>query len=850
MLTTYHFSLSGIRCGGCIQKVNRTLTTLFASLKETHALDMEHHIDFPGVSPYKMTVTVSFYQELEINVASLICEALAKKAVTCVDDTVYEVVAPEVIEATVASLDASPVSRPMSLSFRQRFKKRLRSPWVLGLIGTGAGLALMVATMMLGPLPLVAMIAIGAISVALTLYLGAESYKEAYRKLVKARSLTMDTLFAISTLTAIVVSVASFFFPWLPMMFDAGLMIFGFRYIGSAINDSIMEAVVSSVAFQDALPKTVSMVDGVEKELKLVQPGDVLLIYPGEIIPVNGVADMDESGVAIIADQSFGDHEPRPLKPEECLLSGWYLAHGSPPLRLKATATVAQSCLAERDKRRMDAMQTKAPLETAAARALHYFIPIVLVLAVVSAILIGHFFSLGLALSCAVAVLVSACPCTLGLITPLAVKIGIKKAAIHGVQFKTAEALQAASQVDWVVFDYNGTLTLGTPVVKSHGVAMAGWSANEILTYAALIEEPASHFYAKAICEHAKAAGIAPSERLVMVNHALMPFGVKAEIDGVPYILGNQQMMNHAGIDTAALKKRLSLTPGDSVVYLVRDGQLIGYLILNDPLRPDACYAMDALRKMGKKIAICSGGDVATVGHAAQSLGISSEHVFANRVGDAREFEPNHHGALQDKTGCLQTLSKGGQRVAMIGDGGNDALVMSTCHFSLAVQSHYANPVTLDTAGATIQSGSLIPVVNAFAVSKETVGNIKQNLLISLSYNMGTLMLAGGLLLVVGMTLNPAIGVALMALQTGLILASVYYFKKRVLPHLKHAPKESAPVVRSSHQILQENGLIPGHELQSAPVEEADLSAYPPMIRPSPVIQPDCFGTVLCTARL
>jgi len=676
--------------------------------------------------------------------------------------------------------------------------------WFLGFVGTLTGMTVLMLSLFVSAMPFAALIGIACVSVPLTLILGATSYKEAVKKFFKTGALTMDTLFAISTLTVIIVSVTAFFVPWLPMMFDAGLLIFGFRHVGLAIEESIKKNIGIRLMFKDRLPAKVSRVQGSSLELTAldkIEPGHLLRIQPGQLIPVDGVCEVEHS--AVLETIVTGSPWPRQIVQGEPLLAGMYLSKDAKPLILRVSMASKHSYLAILDEHIARANDKKAPLEMATTRMLQYFIPGVIVVAILSFGLIAHFFTMALALGTAISVLVSACPCTLGLVTPLAVKIGMNKAAEHGVQFKTARHLQEGSQIDTVVFDLRGTLTKGVPSVNRCEVMPDAWlSRQELLFYFYVLEKKSSHPIAKAICEYVAEdfkSSIAPlpgDEETLMdtSNHS----GIRAKIKGDDYVIGNSKMMEDCNIDVSqTLQCKPSIDIGDSIVYLARAKKIIGYMVLSDPLRADAVAAVKTLQQRGINVKLCTGEEEATARRYGLKIGCAPEDIYANCAGSAAQ------ASQRNKVAFIEQLKRGRYRVAMVGDAANDAAAIATSHFGIAIKSHGSDEVTVKQAGAVIQSGALMPVVSALVVSKQTVSNIKQNLWVSLGYNVFTLLITGGLLLALGVTLSPSIGVALMIVQTCLILLNAYRFKKQPLTHLKQGSVLEESPSTSSHERLK-----------------------------------------------
>jgi P-type Cu2+ transporter len=387
----------------------------------------------------------------------------------------------------------------------------------------------------------------------------------------------------------------------------------------------------------------------------------------------------------------------------------------------------------------------------------------------VAAITIGTLFSPLTALQCATAILVSACPCTFGLITPLAVKIGIVKAAAEGIRFKSGQALQAAAQVDTVVFDLNGTLTTGKPEVS-----YASDSLNDYFGHIAAIEELSEHPFAKAILQHISKSPTNNPALKAASSDKKHHSGIAAVIDGESYILGNSSMMLSHGIDIAGY-----LNDEEGIyhkIYFAKDKQVLGYFLLKDPLRPDAKATVARLKQMGKKVHLCTGADKTIAQAYAKELNI--DYVKANCSASSDQ----HSTPSGTKTAYIEAIAKG-HKVAMVGDALNDTLAIEASAFGIAVESDATHEITQQKAGAVIHKInneiSLKAVITALTVAQHTVSNIKQNFLFSISYNMLALFVICSLVIGIGFVINPALGALLMAIQSSLVLANAYRFKNQ-----------------------------------------------------------------------
>jgi Cu2+-exporting ATPase len=471
------------------------------------------------------------------------------------------------------------------------------------------------------------------------------------------------------------------------------------------------------------------------------------------------------------------------------------LADNTPPLNIRVLKPAKHSYLARLDEGIAQSIDEKAPLEIKTEQLLTYFIPVIIGLAITSGVLIGLFFPAAIAIQCAISVLVSACPCTLGLIIPLAVKTGIHKGAEHGVQFKNSKIVQEAEQIDTVVFDLNGTLTTGVPIVTHYTVLEnAGISPAQFLSLCSALEINSSHPVGQTIHAFSRQKGdreIAASS----INNSHHS-GIIGRINEKNYAIGSRSLMSEMGISTSAIDEHLALAAGDSLIFLAEEQQLMGYFIISDPLRKDALHTVTTLTTLGKELVLLTGADEETALRYAQHLGI--KRVYANAVATSLEQSD------RSKPAYIKWLKSLGKKVAMVGDSANDAQAIAASDLGIAILSQNSDELTQQHAGVIIQKDALLPIISTFAISQQTVANIKQNLLFSLSYNLAAVLIAGGLLVAIGFTLNPAVGVALMVLQASLILLNVYRFKKQSLDHLTEETTDIAEL-SLSHQVINKH---------------------------------------------
>ena len=282
-------------------------------------------------------------------------------------------------------------------------------------------------------------------------------------------------------------------------------------------------------------------------------------------------------------------------------------------------------------------------------------------------------------------------------------------------------------------------------------------------------------------------------------------------------------LMQEQLIDILPLESSVMTNPTETVLYIAKNKKVVGYFVVNDPLRVEARETLASLRRLGKSVYICTGADQGTALRYANELDIPTEHVFADRT-----------PLTQTKTDFIRDLQAQHLKVAMIGDAGNDASPIALSDLGIAIQSKSSDVVTQDAAGIVIENGSLQPVLNTFVIARQTMRQIKQNLWFSLAYNMVSLLLAGGLLVGLGFVLNPGIGVAIMILQTCLILANAYRFNKQKVPSIVTSPAEQNTAVdvltdETEHSNLSE--LRPVSSLAAEPPEE--MNNYAALFRPT-----------------
>jgi Cu+-exporting ATPase len=505
-------------------------------------------------------------------------------------------------------------------------------------------------------------------------------------------------------------------------------------------------------ALLDLTPKTARRVaaDGSEAEVPLEQVllGDRLRVRPGEAVPVDGTVEQGRSTV----DESLVTGESmRVTKTDGDTVIGGTI-NGSGALLMRADKVGRDTMLARIVAMVAEAQRSRAPIQRLADRVAAIFVPTVIVIAVVAFTmwaLVGPDPKLAHALIVAVSVLIIACPCALGLATPMSIMVGVGRGARLGVLIKNAEALERLEKVDTLVVDKTGTLTEGKPTV-TRVVPSPGWSEADVLRLAAAVERASEHPLAQAIVA-------AATDRRIDVPpvtdfDAPAGRGVTGRADGHDVILGSGDFLTAAGIDVqglAGLADHLR-SEGATVVHVGLDGQPAGLVAVADPVKDTTDAALAALREQDIQVVMLTGDNRVTAEAVARRLGI--ERVEA-------EVLPDH------KSQVVTRLREQGRVVAMAGDGVNDAPALAAADVGLAMGS--GTDVAIESAGVTLLGGDLTGIVRARALSSATMRNIRQNLWVAFGYNAAGIPIAAGILYpAFGLLLSPMIAAAAMALSS------------------------------------------------------------------------------------
>lgn len=594
---------------------------------------------------------------------------------------------------------------------------------------------------------------------------------------LRNRSVNMFTLIAMGTGTAYLYSFVATVFPGifpaqfrdasgaLPIYFEAATAITVLVLLGQVLELRARQRTGGAIrTLLQLAPKTARLVqdDGTEKEIALdaVQHGNRLRVRPGEKIPVDGVVLDGASAV----DESMVTGEPMPSEKTagSKITGGTVNTTGTLVMRVEYVGN--ETLLARIVQMVSDAQRSRAPIQQLADKVSGYFVPTVIFVAVVTFIcwtLLGPPPRLGHALLNAVAVLIIACPCALGLATPMAIMVGTGRGAMAGVLIKNAEALEILESIDTLVLDKTGTLTEGKPSVVEIQPA-AGWSAGDVLRFAAAVEQPSEHPLAAAIL--AEAARKELRVESASEFQALPGKGIRGRVAAHTVALGNAALMHEMDITMENHTDRGGLD-GQTIVHLAVDGREAGIIAIADPIKASTPEAIAELRADRVRLVMLSGDSRTTAEAVARTLGI--DEVIA-------EVLPEH------KAEMVKKLKAQGRRVAMAGDGINDAPALAAADVGIAMGA--GTDVAIESAGITLVKGDLRGIARARRLSRKTMQNIRQNLFFAFAYNAVGVPIAAGILYpFFGLLLSPIIASAAMTFSSVSVITNALRLRRATI---------------------------------------------------------------------
>ena len=595
----------------------------------------------------------------------------------------------------------------------------------------------------------------------LVLWLGLEYYRRGWQGLRNAAP-NMYTLIGLGVLVAYAVSLAAMIAPQLfppamrdmhgnvPLYFEAAGVIIALALAGEWLELRARGRTSAAIRqLLDLAPKTARRIDaqGVETDVALdtIERGDRVRVRPGERVPVDGVVVDGASAV----DESMLSGEPVPVAKHagERVTGG--TMNGSGSLVVQADRLGADSALARIVDLVAQAQRSRAPSQRIADRVSAVFVPVVVAIAVLAFVvwlLVGPEPRFAHALVSAVSVLVIACPCALGLATPISVMTASGRGASIGVLFREAAAIEGLAGVDTLVLDKTGTITEGRPRL-TEVVAAAGFDEASVLADAAALEAASEHPLAHAILEAARERGIAL--RPVEDFEAVTGLGVRARLQGRMLALGDARFTGVVDATLAAGAERLR-TEGRSVVFLAVDGRVTGLLAVQDPLKPGAVEALKALKAAGLRLVMATGDNAVTAKAVAAQLPIDG--VLAGQ-------------SPADKAAAIEAMRARGARVAMAGDGINDAPALAAADVGIAMGN--GTDIAMESAQVTLAKGELGGILRARRLSAATVRNIRQNLAFAFGYNaLGIPVAAGVLYPMFGLLASPTLAALAMSLSS------------------------------------------------------------------------------------
>lgn len=581
---------------------------------------------------------------------------------------------------------------------------------------------------------------------------------------LKSRNLNMFTLIAMGTgvawLYSIVATLAPGIFPEafrqdgvVAVYFEASAVITVLVLLGQVLELKAREQTGGAIrALLDLAPKTARRItengDDEDVPLDQIKVGDLLRVRPGEKVPLDGIVTEGRSAV----DESMVTGESMPVKKEQDskVIGGTMNQTGS--FIMKAEHVGKDTMLAQIVHMVAEAQRSRAPIQRLADVVASWFVPAVILVAVLAFLVwsvYGPSPAFSYALIAAVSVLIIACPCALGLATPMSIMVGVGKGAQAGVLIKNAEALERMEKVDTLVIDKTGTLTEGKPTVTKI-VPAAGTSADDLLVLAASLEQGSEHPLAHAIVMAARDKGLDLTETHDFDSQSGK--GVTGKIKGQHVALGNAMLMEELAVDVSSMSDQANelRSDGATVIFIAVDDRIAGLLAIADPVKETTPEAISQLQKQGIHIVMLTGDNRRTAEAVARTLGIEAVEA---------EILPEDKGKIVKKlrdTGCI---------VAMAGDGTNDAPALAAADVGIAMGT--GTDVAMESAGVTLLKGDLLGIVRARRLSVATMQNIRQNLFFAFVYNSAGVPIAAGMLFPsFGVLLSPIIAAAAMSLSS------------------------------------------------------------------------------------
>jgi P-type Cu+ transporter len=738
--TEIQIPVAGMTCASCVNRIERFL-------KKT-----------PGVEE----ATVNLATEVA-TIRFLPDVAGREELVGAIESAGYEVKAPLVTAgsaAGAAEADALEAAEAAEVAERAR---ELRLMLVQSLASIAVSIGIMFV--MFWPQTVVPMEDLNKLvlwpATFIQFWAGGRFYRAAWRTL-RHGGATMDTLVVVGTSAAWGYSVIVTMWPEVfraaglrpETYFDSSTIIIGLvllgRWLELRARGQTTGAIRRLIGLQARTARLVRGTEEIDVPIDQVQPGDLLRVRPGEKVPVDGV--LVEGASAVDQSMLTGEAIPVERATGDEVIGATLNTTGS--FVMRATRVGRETALARIVELVQRAQGSKAPIQRLADRISAIFVPMVLAIGALAFIIWfvgGPEPRLTLALTAFISVVVIACPCAMGLATPTAIMVGTGKGAEAGVLVRGGEALERAHRIDTVIFDKTGTLTLGRPAV-TEVVPASGWSVRDVLDAAAAAERGSEHPLAAAIVARAREDELGFGQ--VSTFAALAGHGVEATVDGRHVLVGNRTLLEDHGVDLAALAPQLDrhASEGRTPVLVAVDGSAAGVVAISDPVKAESAAAVSGLAEMGIEAWLVTGDARATAETVARQVGISVDRVVA-------EVLPGQ------KSAAVEGLQALGRRVAMVGDGINDAPALAQADLGIAIGT--GADVAIEAADVTLVGGDPRAVVSAIVLSRRTMRVIRQNLFWAFAYNIVLIPVAMGVLYpFIGVTLSPAMAAGAMALSS------------------------------------------------------------------------------------
>lgn len=589
-------------------------------------------------------------------------------------------------------------------------------------------------------------------------------FQRAYSSIVR-RSLNMFTLIGIGASVAWLFSVFALFIPdifpeqfkthhgTVHVYFEAATVILTLVLLGQVLEAKAHSKTNSAVKelLKLAPNKAVRIENGVEVEINIedIRVGDLLRVKPGEKIPVDGIITEGYSTI----DESMITGEPIPVDKQQGDKVSAGTINGKQSFVMKAQKVGADTLLSQIIHMVNNASRSRAPIQNLADNISGYFVPVVILISVITFalwMLFGPEPKLVFAFVNAIAVLIIACPCALGLATPMSVMVGVGKGATEGVLIKNAEALQKLNEVDVLIVDKTGTITEGKPSVESV-FSSQDISGDELLMLIASLNNNSEHPLAEATVRYAKHKSVVM--KTVKDFNSITGKGVSGNIDGKTVLVGNLKLMEaeHIQLNQEVLTKaNEAQAKGKTVPFVAVDGNLVGFVVISDAIKPSSKLAIQQLQKHGVNVMMMTGDNKYTAQSVAEEIGLTDYQADC---------------LPEDKLNKVKELKDNGHKVAMAGDGINDAPALALADVGIAMGT--GTDVAIESASVTLVKGDLQAIVKAYSLSKKVMRNIKQNLFFALIYNtIGVPVAAGVLFPFFGILLSPMIAALAMSFSS------------------------------------------------------------------------------------